>query len=69
MDNLISEKELKAIAKLKGLKGCDKMNKGELIKLLDAISPNGFNLANLSKKELWVIAEARHQKLQENEQS
>ena len=44
---------------MKGLKGCDKMSKGELIELLDATSPNGFNLANLSKKELWVIAEVR----------
>ena len=59
MNNLISQKELKAITKLKGLKGCDKVNKGELIKLLDAILPNGFNLADLSKKELWVIARER----------
>ena len=50
---------MQAIAKVKGLKGCGKMCKGELTELLDATSPNGFNLSNLSRKEMWVIAEAR----------
>ena len=58
MDNL-SEKELRAVARVKGFKGCSKMSEVELIQFLDAVTPNGFNLANLSKKELWVIAKAR----------
>ena len=60
MDKL-SEKELWATAKVKGLKGYGKMSKGELI---DAISPNGIILTNLRVKELWAIAKERHHCLQ-----